>query len=66
MKIAGGILIGLAVLLFPEFILPFVNGTNGQWGVAEFVRSAIGVLAIFVVGVLLWRWKPHSKKSRAP
>ena len=61
MKIAGGILMGLAVLFVPEFILPFVNHTAGQMDIGDYVKNAVGVAGIFVVGVLLWRWKPKGK-----
>jgi hypothetical protein len=61
MKIVGGILIGFAVLTVPEFIVPFVNGTSGQMGVAEYARGVLCLAAFFAVGIVLWRYKPRNR-----
>jgi hypothetical protein len=61
MKIAGGILIGLAALMVPEYILPFVNHTSGQMDVAEYARGVLCLAAFFAVGIVLWRYKPRNR-----
>ena len=61
MKIAGGILIGLAVLMVPEFILSFVNHASGQMDVAEYDRGVVCVVAFFAVGIVFWWYKPRNR-----
>jgi len=61
MKILGGMLIGFAVLTLPEFILPFVNHYSGQMDVAEYARGVLLLVAIFAVGIVLWRYKPRNR-----